>query len=100
MENQSLMSENPVESWNKYVCAFHSGVAAKACRKSIEENIHDILCLMLIISHTVITSKRPRPSCSICGATGHTARAAKHKDKQVGVTNSSVHNIIESMICN
>ena len=72
-------SESPVESWNKHVRSFQSGVAAKARQSSVKENIHDIFCRMLISSHPVIATKRPRPSCSICGETGHTARSSRHK---------------------
>ena len=53
---------------------------------------------MLINSHPVIASKKPRPSCSICCETGHTDRAAMHINKQVGDTSSSDHEIIKSMI--
>ena len=79
----SVWYDNPVESWNKYVHAFQSGVAAKACQWSIKEYNHDIFCQMLINSNPVISSKKSQSSCSICEETGHTARAAKHRNKQV-----------------
>ena len=75
-------SESPVESWNKYVRSFQSGVGSKARQSSVEENIHDILRRMLICSHPVIASKRPRPLCRICGEVGHTARSEGHRVTQ------------------
>ena len=45
----------------------------------MEENIHDILCRMLICSHPVIASKRPRPLCRIFGEVGHTACSERHR---------------------
>lgn len=72
-------SESPVESWNKHVRSFQSGPAARSRQLSIKDNIHDIFRRMSIMSHPDIASRRPRPSCSVCGAVGHTARSSKHK---------------------
>ena len=76
-------SENPLESWNKHVRAFQSSVASRAKQTSVKSNIHDILKRMLISSHPLVASKRPRPSCSICGQHGHTARSSRHKNEEV-----------------
>ena len=76
-------SENLVESWNKHVWSFQSGPAARSCQLSIKDNIQDIFRRMLIMSHPVIASKRPHPSCSVCGEVGHTARSLKHRKVSV-----------------
>ena len=76
-------SENPVESWNKHVRSFQSGPAARSRQHSIKDNIRDIFCRMLIKSHPEVASRRPRPSCSICGEVGHTARSARHSKASV-----------------
>ena len=74
----AVWSESPLESWNKHVRSFQSGAAARSRQLSIRDNIHDILRRMLIMSHPEIASRRPRPSCSICGEIGHTARSSRH----------------------
>ena len=71
-------SESPVESWNKHVRSFQSGPAARSRQLSVKDNIHDIFRRMLIMSHPEIASKRPHPSCSVCGEVGHMARSSKH----------------------
>ena len=71
-------SESPVESWNKYVRSFQSGPASRARQLSIKDNIHDIFRRMLIDSHPAIASKCPRPTCSVCGEVGHTARSSRY----------------------
>ena len=56
-------SESPVESWNKYVRGYQSGIGSKARQTSIEENVHDIFRRMLISSHPVIASKQLLLGC-------------------------------------
>ena len=90
----SRWSESPLESWNKHVRSFQSGPAARSRQLSINDNIHDVFCRMLITSHPEVTSKRPRPSCSICGEVGHTARSSRHKKSTVSTQEQAQ---IESM---
>ena len=71
-------SEFPVESWNKHVRSFQSGVASKARQTSLKEPLWYIL-LHANIFPSCFATKQPRLSCSICGDVEHTARAAKHK---------------------
>ena len=66
------LSESPLENWKKHV-------SSRSRQLSIKENTHDILKRMLIISHPEIASKKPRPSCLVCGEIGHTARSSRHK---------------------
>lgn len=75
----SKWSESPLESWNKHVRSFQSGPAARARQDSVKHNIHDIFKRMLIRSNPSIAAKYPRPTCSICGDIGHTARSIRHK---------------------
>ena len=82
-------SENPLECWNKHVRSFKSGCSARSRQKSIKENIHDIFKRMLIMSHPEIASKVPRPSCSICGDVGHTARSSMHTNAYVASSEES-----------
>ena len=96
----SLWSETPVESWNKYVRAYQSGVAARARQSSIRDNLKDVLTRMLIESHPKVASMKPRPFCSKCGEIGHTARAKIHSEQ---LLQSDPHNdndefIIKSML--
>ena len=35
----SVWSESPVESWNKYIRAYQSGVSARAHQSSIKNNL-------------------------------------------------------------
>ena len=72
-------SECPVESWNKHVRSFQSGTGSRSQQVSVKENIHDIFVRMLVSSHPSIASRRPRPSCSVCGEVGHTARSKQHR---------------------
>ena len=58
-------------------------IAARSRQLSIKDNIQDILCRMLIMSHTVIALKLPHPSCSVCGELGHTAQSLKHNKVSV-----------------
>ena len=64
-------SENPIESWNKHVCAYRSGPAIRARQCSNKSNISDIFRRMLIQSHPKIASKS--------GKNGHTPRSSIHK---------------------
>lgn len=73
-------SESPLESWNKYVRAFQSGVSSRARQCSIKANIHDIFKRMLINSNPLVASRKPRPSCTVCGEQGHSARSGRHKN--------------------
>ena len=57
----SVWSENPVESWNKFVWAYQSGVAAKVRQSSIKDNLRDVIACMLIESHPKVASMKPRP---------------------------------------
>ena len=74
----SVWSESPVESWNKYVRAYQSGVSARACQSSIKNNLKDVITHMLNESHPKVASLQPRQSCSKCGEIDHTARAKIH----------------------
>ena len=91
----SIWSESPVESWNKYVKAYESGVAAKARQTSMKENLRDILQRMLIQSNPTIAARKPRPLCSICGEVRHTARSSVH---QRGPSATDAADLINSMI--
>ena len=73
-------SESPVESWNKHVRSYQSGSSCRSRQVSVKHNIHDIFVRMLVSSHPIIASKRPRPACSICGDIGHTSRSKRHKE--------------------
>lgn len=77
----SIWSETPVESWNKFVRSYQSGVAAKARQHSIKDNLRDVLSRMLIESHPKVASAKPRPTCSVCGEVGHTARSSLHSGR-------------------
>ena len=90
-------SESPLESWNKHVRSFQSGPAARSRQCTIKDNIKDIFERMLMVSHPKIAFKRPRPSCSICGQVGHTARSSKHSNR-LSVT-SREEAILASMYC-
>ena len=72
-------SKNPIEVWNKHVRSFQSGPAACACQVSVKSNIHDVFKRMLIVSHPRIVTKKIRPTCSICGETGHSSRSSLNK---------------------
>ena len=87
-------SESPVECWNKHVRSFQSGPAARSRQSSVKYNIHDVLKMMLVMTHPAITSRRPRPSSKICGEVGHTARSFKHK---LSFSQTEEQSIIESM---
>ena len=69
----SVWSEIPVESWNKYVRAYQSGVSARARQSSIKNNLKDVITRMLIESHPKVASLKPHSSCSKYGEIGHTA---------------------------
>ena len=86
----SMWSENPLESWNKSIRSFQSGPAARARQNSMKNNLHDIFRRMLIRSHPSIAAKYPRPSCSICGEMGHTARSFRHKLSSVPTHEDSI----------
>ena len=58
----SVWSESPVESWNKYVRAYQSGVSARAHQSSIKNNLKDVITRMLIELHPKVASLKPRPS--------------------------------------
>ena len=75
----SKWSENPLESWNKYVRSFQSGPAARARQCSVKDNLKDVFTRMVIRSHPAIADKYPRPLCSLCGEVGHTARSIRHR---------------------
>ena len=83
--NISKWSESPVESWNKHVRSFQSGTSSRAQQVSVKENIHDIFVRMLISSHPSIASKKNRPTCSVCGEVGHTARSVRHRNKDASL---------------
>ena len=85
----SIWSETPVESWNKYVRSYQSGVGAKARQHSIKDNLRDVLSRMLIESHPKVASAKPRPSCSVCGEVGHTARSSLHSGRVIQSRNHS-----------
>ena len=87
----SVWSENPVESWNKFVWAYQSGVAARARLSSIKDNL-------LIESHRKVASLKPRPSCLVCGEIGHTAGARIHSGQQSAPNNADDEEIIRSML--
>ena len=87
-------SEGPVESWNKHVRSFQSGPSARSRQLSIKDNIHDVFRRMLIMSHPAIASRRPRPTCKICGEVGHTARSFRHK---MVSAQTEEHSVIQSM---
>ena len=98
----SIWSESPVESWNKFVRAYQSGVAARARQSSIKDNLKDVLSRMLIESHPEVASLKPRPSCNICGEIGHTARSSLHSGRNIQQSNqnNSDNTLIQSMLMN
>ena len=51
---------------------------ARSRQLFIKDDIRDIFGRMLIMFHPEIAPKRPRPTCSICGKIGHTARSSNH----------------------
>ena len=97
----SIWSESPVESWNKFVRAYQSGVAARARQSSIKDNLKDVLSRMLIEYHPKVASLKPRPSCNICGEIGHTARSSLHSGRNIQQSNHNNSNtLIQSMLMN
>ena len=95
----SVWSESPVESWNKYVRAYQSGVSARARQSSIKNNLKDVITRMLIESHPKVASLKPHPSCSKCSEIGHTARAKIHSEQNLqSDSNNSDEFIIKSML--
>ena len=98
----SIWSESPIESGNKFVRAYQSGVAARARQSSIKENLKDILSRMLIESHPKVASLKPRPYCNICGEIGHTARSSLHSSThtQQFNQNNSDEFLIQSVLMN
>ena len=94
----SVWSESPVESWNKFVRAYQSGVGARARQNSIQDNLRDVFTRMLIESHPKVASMKPRPSCSVCGEIGHTARARIHSEQSTTSQNDDDDALIKTML--
>ena len=79
----SVYSEQPSESWHKYLRAFQSGTSSKARQMSLHENIQDIFYRMLITTHPTIVCTRLMLYCTFCSEYGHTMRGCGKRKSTV-----------------
>ena len=73
----AVYSEQSGECWNKFICAYKSGMSCKARQMSVQVNTKDIFTRIMIRTHPEIASRKRVLKCSKCSHTGHTARGAK-----------------------